>query len=497
MTSGPRAPILLILLAAAVLAASTAGMIAGIEPFATWYYQLAWYPTLLAADAFVRLRTGRFFLLEHPRFTAALFAWSVPFWLLFELLNFRMANWYYVFVPADPVTRWTGIIIAFATVLPAIFVAERVLAVAGGSARTAAPIDDPAPGSASGLPGWLPGLLQLVGVAMVVVALAWPQVFYPLIWGAVTLLLDPLVYRRDPHRSLLGDLARRRPGRILRLLLGGLVIGLIWELFNSQARGKWIYTVPGLEELKLFEMPIAGFLGFPVLALDGWAFWQTLVVYRLTPSGPDDTRERDPAAGAGPGPQRAAPDPRRAGRDPQEAAPDPRRAGPESRRAGPSHPRRFPSAVHVAAALLAVTFSALILRGMERFTISSYTPRVADLPDVEPTPLLVAGYDDVFELAAAPPAAVARTAGIPADSARRAVERARLVALRGIGTDNARALIEAGIASVDELAATPADEAVARLRGLTFDARHPARIRVWVRAARSETPRPSGAGERP
>ena len=30
---------------------------------------------------------------------------------------------------------------------------------------------------------------------------------------------------------------------------------LLWELLNSVARAQWIYTVPGLEGAKLFEMP--------------------------------------------------------------------------------------------------------------------------------------------------------------------------------------------------------------------------------------------------
>ena len=36
---------------AAVLCGSMAGAFAGIEPFATWLYPLAWYPTLALLEA--------------------------------------------------------------------------------------------------------------------------------------------------------------------------------------------------------------------------------------------------------------------------------------------------------------------------------------------------------------------------------------------------------------------------------------------------------------
>ena len=71
----------------------------------------------------------------------------------------------------------------------------------------------------------------------------------------------------------LRDLEQGRPGRLLRLLLGGLLAGAAWELMNFWARTKWIYTVPGFEEWKLLEMPFAGFGGFPPLALSGFAWY--------------------------------------------------------------------------------------------------------------------------------------------------------------------------------------------------------------------------------
>jgi len=110
---------------------------------------------------------------------------------------------------------------------------------------------------------WTPRKRAVVlglGVASVLLPLAWPDVFYPLIWGSVAFLLEP--WNRDhARRSFLRDLERGEAGPFARTLLAGLVCGGLWELWNYWARTKWIYTVPGFEDVKLLEMPVLRFLG--------------------------------------------------------------------------------------------------------------------------------------------------------------------------------------------------------------------------------------------
>jgi len=43
---------------------------------------------------------------------------------------------------------------------------------------------------------------------------------------------------------------------------------VLWEFWNYWARGKWHYSVPIMEHLKIFEMPVPGYLGFPAFALE-------------------------------------------------------------------------------------------------------------------------------------------------------------------------------------------------------------------------------------
>jgi hypothetical protein len=419
--------------AAAVLGLAIGLALKGVEPFATWLYHAAWYPTITLMAALVARREGRDPLTANPIHALSLFAWSAVFWFFFELLNWRLSNWYYVNVPADRLERWVGISLAFATVLPAIFLAARLLETWGliRRVRTA-----PMGVTPLGL-----RLTSLAGIIFLALPLAWPRFFFPLVWGATTLLAEPALYRRAPRWSLIADLERGDAGRILRLLAGGAGVGLLWELYNSVARSRWIYTVPGLENLKLFEMPLLGFLGFPVFALECWSVFHLLACFGVS--------------------------------TPEEPSPAPIRIGRK-----------------VATAGLGVAFALVVLTGMERFTISSTTPSLVEVPGLPPSVAfrLVAAGQSPFELAQEPASKLARETGSSLVEARRWIEAARLVTLRGIGTSNARRLARIGVTDVATLAIQDPDTLAVRLRDVSSGGRPPLRptpaeARVWVKAA--------------
>jgi hypothetical protein len=409
-------------------------MVAGMEPFATWYYLFAWYGILLAGDGlYARLKWSEqgaraFFLLGRPAHLLTLLGWSAVIWLFFELVNFRLQNWYYVFLPSGRALRWAGTVTAFATVLPAIFLAEALLARAGiAEGKRSRPLQ---------LDRRILRYFRVAGFAMFAMALVWPHYFFPLVWGAATLVVEPMVYRRSPERSLLGDFERGRPGRILRLLLGGAAIGLLWEIFNVGARAKWIYTVPGLEDVKLFEMPILGFFGFPPFALECFVLWQALVISGL--------------------------------------------AIPREGRAIPA-----PAWQRAMAAAAACVFSIAVLAGMEARTISSHSPRLEDLPGV-PGKMLVNEGLGTFTLADENPRRLSERFGVDSAEATSWIETARLATLRGIGTHNTALLKRLGIESVDALARADAAVLTSQLESLTGKDVVAARVRVWVRGARAD-----------
>jgi hypothetical protein len=242
-----------------VFAVATAGLGLLAEPFLAWYYQWAWWSYILAADGLNRRLSGRSLLRDEPRRFLWLAGVSVALWTFFEALNLRLGNWYYVMDHPVRLVRWAGGAVAFATVLPGLFETEALLRHLGVFRRV--PV-----GRLRWSRAWTLGSVAL-GAACFVLPLAWPDRFFPLTWASFVFLLEPWNRRHAPE-SRLRELEQGEAAPALRWLLAGLACGVLWETCNYWARVKWVYTVPGFESLKLFEMPLAGFLGFPPFALE-------------------------------------------------------------------------------------------------------------------------------------------------------------------------------------------------------------------------------------
>ncbi|HET9440521.1 MAG TPA: hypothetical protein VFO52_10135 [Longimicrobiales bacterium] len=426
-------PVLAVIIGMAALGAATALLLEGVEPFATWYYNFAWYPVLLIGDGIVALtggagrgRRGEFLLLGRKSFLVTVLAWSAVVWLFYELFNFRLQNWYYINVPADRFGYWSGTLIAFATVLPAVFVAEGILSGLGVGERVRWKRFE--------VTSALIAVMRITGVIMLALVMFWPGYFFPLVWGATMLLVEPENYRRSRDHSLLGDLEKGEPGRLLRLLLGGAAIGFIWELLNIHARAKWIYTVPFLEDARFFEMPLPGFFGFPPFAVECFILWQSIVL------------------------------------------------------AGFAVPRmgitvRARKRKRIAAALLAVMFSIGVLLGMEQLTVDSRKPEMEHFSELPAQQLRAHDYD-MFKLAQAAPAHVAAIAESSLETAAQYIELARLATLRGLGSDNVKLLQALGINSLQGLAAADWRVLEDELEAMTGRDIVAARVRVWIRGAR-------------
>jgi len=266
---------LLLLLAGPLFIGVTfALMVLRVEPFANFFYLCAWYGLIFTFDQLIRRREGRSLIVRcGPGFLLVLL-WSAAAWYFFELVNLRLQNWYYVFVVDHPLARSIGTFLSFATVFPGIFWIDQYLSVRGvGASIRGKPLIFGESGRRN---------LQLVGLLFLALPMIWPTYFFPLVWGTVFLLLAPIEYRSG--RGLLHQLEEGDYGPLVRMLLAGLIAGFFWESLNFWARAKWIYTVPFFDRLKLFEMPVAGFLGFPPFAVECAVLYRLLVWHRLAPA---------------------------------------------------------------------------------------------------------------------------------------------------------------------------------------------------------------------
>jgi len=59
-----------------------------------------------------------------------------------------------------------------------------------------------------------------------------------------------------------------------------MICGLLWEFWNYWASAKWVYTIPYLGFLQIFEMPVLGFFGFPLFALECYLLYRAFLLFR-------------------------------------------------------------------------------------------------------------------------------------------------------------------------------------------------------------------------
>jgi hypothetical protein len=414
------------------LAGSTLGLALLFEPAVRWYYQLAWWSYIALADGLNRRLGGRSLVLDRPRRFLALCALSVAWWCVFEAINLRLGNWYYVMDDPQRAARWAGGVLAFATVLPGILETVMLLETLRWPRRVRVrPLR------------WGRGLdaaCVAAGALFFALPLAWPDAFFPLTWGSFALLLEPW-NRRHARRSFLRDLEQGDAAPIVRTLAAGLACGVLWELWNFWARTKWMYTVPGFEEWRVFEMPVAGFLGFPPFALE------CLVVVRWV----EAVGERVAARG-----------------------------------------RMLARAAAAAAAVLGAGFTAAVFAAGDRVTVDSFSRPVAAtraLPEDARERLDALGLSSLEKLLRAlrdpdARAAWAAPSGLTPAQLGEVYERAALVAHQGLGDDRARQLERLGIRDRTALRTWTVPALAAALRAQEDGPRErflERRVRVWLR----------------
>ncbi|HEX3143330.1 MAG TPA: hypothetical protein VHQ64_05115 [Pyrinomonadaceae bacterium] len=237
-----------------------------------WMTPIVWTGYILFLDGVMYRLKGRSLLLTDRLEFLLIAIISIGGWWLCEFYNApRFWNsdyeiwWHYHNLEPNLMLRRVGYDWAFATIFPLLFLTAEVfrLTIFKRSEQ----------GRRISMSRTAKLILIVFGVAGVIIPLIYPSAWYaPVIWLSFVFLLDPLNQLRG-WPSITGDLARGDWRRLWSLLAGGLICGILWEYFNYWAISKWTYTVPYLGNVKIFEMPVLGFLGFPPFAVECWAIY--------------------------------------------------------------------------------------------------------------------------------------------------------------------------------------------------------------------------------
>jgi hypothetical protein len=413
-----------------------------VEPFYSWFYCFAWWSYILTIDAFIYRIKGNSLIMSRTREFLLMIPWSIFIWLIFEAANLSLKNWYYINLPASLLERWLGYAVAYGTVLPGLFETTELLESLGllKESRIKKGL----------ITSEHHAFLVLLGVVFLISSVLFPNYCFPLIWLGFIFLLEP-INNRFGGRSLLRDLEGGSPGKIYLLLVAGLICGVLWEFWNFWARSKWIYVVPFFREMKGFEMPLPGFLGFPPFAVEAYVMYNFISLFRYGRGWEQSTYRLN-----------------------------------RRKRTGP-----LTSAL---TAMMIVGFSILIFGAIDGHTVDSYDARLKEaywIPIHYRNELPRVGIATIEEFVLKAENAqerdeLALRLLVPKEEFVRWVEKAQLAQLKRLGIENLRLLEAVDIRSVPALAAQNPDKLHEEMERVLGPNRAPwkAKIQIWIKEAR-------------
>ena len=235
-----------------------------------WGFFPLWVGYCLTVDALVYSRTGTSLLTRSWRKYTGLFIISAPVWWLFEALNLRTQNWFYEGAQFfTPLAYGLLTTLSFTTVIPAVFgTAELFTSFNFLQRLKRGPVISTNKTTTISffVAGWL----------MLAFMLIWPSIFFPFLWLSIYFILEPINVWLG-NRSL-AEWTKNGDWRpVVALWLGVLLTAFFWEMWNFYSYPKWIYHVPWVDWLHIFEMPLLGYGGYLPFALELYALYHLVV----------------------------------------------------------------------------------------------------------------------------------------------------------------------------------------------------------------------------
>ena len=239
------------------------------SPVSEYTFFFLWLGYILTVDALVLRRQGTSLLTGNSKAFLGMFLASVPLWWVFEGINQFTQNWYYIGSGEWSTLKY--VLVAswhFSIVVPAVFeTADLVGSLSFVKRFQRGPVF---PVSRRVLIGATAlGLLSLAALVF------WPRYAFFATWLALFLLLDPINYlSRRP--SILEQVRRGDWLLVAAFGVGALVCGWFWEMWNYWSIPKWEYSIPFVEFVHIFEMPLLGYVGYLPFGLETYAAYHFL-----------------------------------------------------------------------------------------------------------------------------------------------------------------------------------------------------------------------------
>jgi len=240
-----------------------------------WGFFPLWLGYCLTVDAIVFKIKGTSLIKRNFKKYFILFLISAPSWWLFEFFNGFTKNWFYE--GRQYFTNFQYIILAtisFSTVMPAVFETAEL-------AGTFNWIKKFKSDKAINIKKSTSLKMFVTGIIMLALIIIFPKYFYYLIWISLYLIIEPINFFLKT-RTLIDHIINGDWKPVLALSIGCLICGFFWEMWNIYSYPKWIYHLPFVNFLHVFEMPLLGYIGYVPFSLELFALFH-LVMGILSP----------------------------------------------------------------------------------------------------------------------------------------------------------------------------------------------------------------------
>ncbi len=231
-----------------------------------FFTPLVWTGYILFIDGVVYRIKRKSLLTTNKKTFWMMFPLSSGFWFVFEFYNLFIKNWKYEGLPSIWLTA-IGMIWAFAIIGPGILETTEFLKSVGAFNLSTRGFK---------IPNIVLRIVIVIGILCLLAPLVAPyrvsKYLATPLWFGFVFLLDPINCMNEKN-SIFREWQEGNFQNFLCLFFGGLICGFLWELWNYWAATGWIYQIPYYLGPKIFEMPLLGYLGFPLLAMGYYAFY--------------------------------------------------------------------------------------------------------------------------------------------------------------------------------------------------------------------------------
>ena len=227
------------------------------SPFQSHTFFPLWFCWIVCVNALTFRSNHQCPLVNSPFKFLSLFVISAVFWWMFEYLNRFVGNWYYSGSQYSAGKYFLLATLSFSTVLPAVESMKKYLLsfdrFKNGfkNMRGIKGVDSQSATICLLIISSV--LLSLIGV--------FPDSLFFLVWICPFFIFLGC-WILFGHTHILKGVKKGDYTMVVGYATAALICGFFWEMFNFYSLARWQYSIPYVQVLHLFEMPVLGYAGY-------------------------------------------------------------------------------------------------------------------------------------------------------------------------------------------------------------------------------------------